>query len=204
MPAFGGLTMSARCPLPSGLTRLISRWLRFFGSVSRLMSSSGWTGRQVGEDRPAASGLGVDAVDRVDAQHAPVLLALARGTHGAGDAVADPQPEAADLARRDVHVVRAGQQAVAAHEPEALVDDVEDAGGVGVAGSLGLALEDLVDQLVPAIGAGGVDLELAPDLAELGDTHLAEVADVEVVPLAGSFEFLLLLVLRDGSTHGGL
>ena len=93
---------------------------------------------------------------------------------------------------------------MAAHEAEALVDDVEDAGGVGMAGALGLALEDLVDQLVLAIGADGVDLELAPDLAELGDTHLAEVADIEVVPLAGSFEFLLLLVLRDGSTHGGL
>jgi len=92
---------------------------------------------------------------------------------------------------------------VAAHEPEAFVDDVENAGGVGVAGSLGLSLEDLVDQLLPAIGAGSVDLELAPDLAELGDTHLTEVADVEVVPLASSFDFLLLLELRDGSAHGG-
>jgi len=30
-----------------------------------------------------------------------------------------------------------------------------------------------------------------------------EVADIEVVPLASSFEFLLLLELRDRSTHGG-
>ena len=36
------------------------------------------------------------------------------------------------------------------------------------------------------------------DLAELGDAHLAEVADLEVVPLAGGFEFLLLLELGDG------
>ena len=40
----GSLTIRARWPLPSGLTRLIRRWLRFFGSVSRLSSSIGWIG----------------------------------------------------------------------------------------------------------------------------------------------------------------
>ncbi len=53
---------------------------------------------QVAEDRAATGRLGVHAVDRVDAEHAPVLLGLARGAHGAGDAIADPQAEAADLA----------------------------------------------------------------------------------------------------------
>ena len=116
---------------------------------------------QVAEDRAAAGGLGVDAVDRVDAEHAPVLLGLARGADGAGDAVADAQAEAADLAGADVDVVRAGQQAVAAHEAEALVDDVEDAGGVVVAGALGLALEDPVDEVVLALAGVGVELEVA-------------------------------------------
>jgi hypothetical protein len=41
LPAFGGLTIRARWPFPIGLTRLIIRWLRFFGSLSRLISSSG-------------------------------------------------------------------------------------------------------------------------------------------------------------------
>ena len=151
MPAFGGLTMRARWPLPIGLTRLISRWLRFFGSRLEVDQLVRVDRGQVAEDRPAAGGLGVDAVDRVDAEHAPVLLGLARRADGAGDAVADAQAEAADLAGADVDVVGAGQQAVAAHEAEALVDDVEDAGGVGVAGALGLALEDPVDEVVLAL-----------------------------------------------------
>ena len=152
MPAFGGLTIRARWPLPIGSTRLISRWLRFFGSVSRLISSSGMDRGQVAEDRAAAGRLGVDAVDGIDPEHAPVLLAFARGADRAGDAVADAEAEAADLARADVDVVRAGQQPVAAQEAEALVDDVEDAARVGVAGALGLALEDLVDEVVLALG----------------------------------------------------
>ena len=161
LPAFGGLTMSARWPLPSGFTRLMSRWLRFLGSVSRLISTSGWTGCQVAEDGPAAGGLGIDAVDGVDPEHAPVLLRLARGADGAGDAIADAEAEAADLAGADVDVVGAGQQAVAAHEAEAFVDDVEDAAGVGVARALGLALQDLVDEVVLALAGLGVELELA-------------------------------------------
>jgi hypothetical protein len=87
---------------------------------------------------------------------------------------------------------------MAAHEPEALVDDVEDAGRVIVSGALGLALEDPIDELVLAFAGGGVELELATDRAELGDAHLAEVADVEVVALAGGLELLLLLEFGDG------
>ena len=116
---------------------------------------------QVAEDRPASGRLGIDAVDAVDPEHAPVLLRLARGADGAGDAVADAQAEPADLAGADVDVLRAGQQAVAAHEAEALVDDVEDAGRVGVAGALGLALEDALDELVLALSAFGLELEVA-------------------------------------------
>ncbi len=198
MPAFGGLTMRARWPLPIGLTRLISRWLRFLGSVSRLIRTSGWTGVRSPKTGRRAGGLGVDAVDRVDPEHAPVLLGLARGADGARHAVADAQAEAADLARADVDVVRARQQAVAAEEAEALVDDVEDAAGVVVAGALGLALQDEVDEDVLALAAGGVELEVARDLAELRHAHLAEVGDLEVVALARGLELLLLLVFGDG------
>ena len=95
--------------------------------------------RQVVEERPAAGGVRVDAVDAVDADEAPELLALARRAHRAGDAVADAKAEPADLARGDVDVVVARQQAVAAHEAVALVHDVEDAEGVVEPGALGLA-----------------------------------------------------------------
>ena len=87
---------------------------------------------------------------------------------------------------------------MAAQEAEALVDDVEDAGRVVVAGALGLALEDEVDEDVLALAGVGVDFEVARDLAELRHAHLAEVGDLEVVPLAGGFELLLLFEFGDG------
>ena len=93
------------------------------------------------------------------------------------------------------------------HEAEAFVDDVEDAAGVVVAGALGLAAQDLVDQVVLAFGGDRLELELSGDLAELGDAHLAEVGDLEVVPLAGGFDLQLLFVFGDrgaaAATYGG-
>ena len=160
--------------------------------------------RQIGEDRAATGGVGVDPVDAVDPKHAPVLLGLARGAHGAGDAVTDAQTEAADLARADVDVLGAGQQAMSAHEPEAFVHDVEDATGVVVPGALGLALQDAIDELVLAVAGRGVELEIAADLAELGDAHIAQVADLEIVAFAGGLDLLLLLVLADGGAVGRL
>jgi len=83
---------------------------------------------------------------------------------------------------------------VAAHEAVALIDDIEDAGGVVEAGALRLALEDLVDEVVLAVVRARIELEVAPDLAQLRDAHLAQVRDVEVVPLAGGLELLHLVV----------
>ena len=158
--------------------------------------------RQVAEVGPAAGDVAIDAVDRVDAEQAPVLLRLARRADGAGDAVADAQAEAAHLAGVDVDVLGAGQQAVAAHEAVALVDDVEDAGGVVETGVARSGAGGSGRPGRPCAVGSGVDLELAADLAQLGDAHLAEVADIEVVALAGSFELLQLVVLRDRQTGG--
>jgi hypothetical protein len=95
---------------------------------------------------------------------------------------------------------------MATEEAEALVDDVEDAGRVVVAGALGLALEDEVDEDVLALAALGLDFEVAGDLAELRHAHLAEIGDLEIVPLTGGFELLLLFEFRDRratATDGG-
>jgi hypothetical protein len=46
-----------------------------------------------------------------------------------------------------------------------------------VAGILGLALEDPVDEVVLALAGAGIELELATDLAELVDAHLLEITD---------------------------
>src|SRR5205085_7672681 len=122
---------------------------------------------------------GVHAVERVDAEHAQGRLRRPGGADRAADPRADPQAEATDLARADIHVVRARQEAVAAHEAEALVDDVEDAARVGVAGPLRLTLEDPLDEVVLALLAARLELEVLADRAELVDAHLAEVGHVE-------------------------
>ena len=165
MPAFGGLTMRARWPLPIGFTRLTRRWLRFFGSVSRLMQHVRVDRGQVAEERPARGPCSVSTPLTESTRSRPQYFSASRGARTApDDAVADAQAEAADLARGDVDVLRARQQAVTAHEAEALVDDVEDAGGVVVAGALGLALEDAVDEVVAAFVGIGLELEVPADL----------------------------------------
>ena len=158
MPALGGLTISARWPLPERVDEVdepLAQVLRVRLEVDQLDRVDR---RQVPEVRAAAGGVGVDAVDAVDADQAPELLALARRADGAGDAVADAEAEAAHLARRDVDVVGAGQQAVAAHEAVAVVHDVEDAEGIVQPGTLGLRLEDLVDEIVAAVRRGDVSI----------------------------------------------
>ena len=93
---------------------------------------------------------------------------------------------------------------MAPHEAEAFIDDVEDAARVSVAGALGLALEDPLDEIVLALLGAGLELQVAADGAKLVDRHLAQVGDVQVVPLAGGFELLLLLVIGDGGAGGHL
>ncbi len=80
-----------------------------------------------------------------------------------------------------------------AHEPEALIDDVEDAARVVVARALRLALQDLVDEDVLALRTGGIEFEVARDLAEFRHAHFAKVGDLEIVTLARSLDLLLLL-----------
>ena len=66
-------------------------------------------------------------------------------------------------------------------------------GRVGVAGSLGLALEDPIDEVVLALAdAAASSSSSRPTGAQLGDAHRAEVADVEVVALARGFELRAL------------
>ncbi len=87
---------------------------------------------------------------------------------------------------------------MATHEAVALIDDVEDARGVGMAGTLGLGLEDSIDEVVLPIGAPGLHLQVAADLAELRDTHLQEIGHVEVIALARGLEFLHFVEFADG------
>ncbi len=139
--------------------------------------------RQVPELGSAASRLGVDAVDPVDADHAPVLLALTRRPYRATDPIADTQAEATDLGGRNVNVIRRRHQAVAAHESKPILDNVEDAGGVGVTRELALTDQNLVDEIF--LGGGAIlHLQVVPDGLELVDAHPAQLVDVEVARVA--------------------
>ena len=138
----------------------------------------GVDGRQGIEVRPALGGLGIDAVDRLDAQQAPVLLAFLGRAADARHAVAGAQAEAAHLAGADVDVVRAGHEAATAHEAEAILDDVQDAGGELLAAALDLALEDPLDEGVLAHVVGARDLQVAADLDQLADVLALQLIDV--------------------------
>ena len=142
--------------------------------------------REIAEMRTPAGRVRVDAVHRVDAEQAPVLLALARGAHRSVDAITDPQPEAADLAAADVDVLGPWHQPVAAEEAVALVHHVEDPGPVVLPQPLGLALEDPVDEVVAPVGGDGLDVELGGGRAQLGRAHLLQLgcADLRAVSRA--------------------
>ena len=123
--------------------------------------------RQLVEVGPPPGGLRVDAVDRLDAQHAEELLVVLRRPHVAGDAVPGAQPEAPDLRLRDVDVLLARQQPLAAQEAEAVLDDLEDPLAVDVALLLGLGLQDAVDEVVALVARVAGDAERARDLLQL-------------------------------------
>jgi len=112
---------------------------------------------------------------------------------------ADPQPKAADLAGRDVDVILARHQAVAAHEAETLVDDVENPGGVGVAGQLALPDQDAIDELFPCRWARPPSRGSRADGLELVDVHLAELGDVELAAVA----LLVFVIIAHGRAAGG-
>ena len=62
---------------------------------------------------------------------------------------------------------------------------------------LSLALEDALDEIVLAFLGARLELEVATNLTQLVDAHVAEVGDVEIVPLAGGLELEILLVFGD-------
>ena len=112
LPALGGDTIRPRWPLPIGEIRSMIRAVMLVGSSasSRRELLVGEQRREVLEAGRRLRLVGVDAVDRVDAQQRRVLLVAAGRTALALDVVALAQPELADLLDRHVHVVlgRAG------------------------------------------------------------------------------------------------
>ncbi len=144
LPALGGATMRARCPLPSGMTRSMTRVIRQVRLGLQPQPLLREERGQVVEVGAAARIAGVAPVDGVDPHQrvVPILpvaaaavvvtvivtvvrLLLAR-SGGADDLVAAPQPVLPHEGRCDVDVVLA--RGVAAGAQECVVaDDVDDA-----------------------------------------------------------------------------
>ena len=160
---------------------------------------------QVAEDRPPRGRESMSTPLTESTRRRPQYFSASRGARTA-PATRSPmrRPKRRTWLERDVDVLRARQEAVAAHEAEAFVDDVEDAAGEVEAGPFRLALEDAVGDVVAALLGARLELEVAGDLPELGDAHLAQVGDLEVVPVAGGLDLLLLVVLRHRAPDGAL
>ena len=213
LPVRGGATIRPRWPLPIGVTRSMTRMLISVGVGLQHEPLVGVQRRQVVEDDLLRQHVGVLVVDRLDAQQGEVALVLLGRADLAGDDGAGAQAEAADLAGRDVDVVRAGQVVVvgAAQEAEAVGQDFERALAEHQAVLLDALLEDLEDQvLLLQPGVVGEPLVLG-DLEELRHGHLLQLGDVRaaaldlLVAVVGlGVEADMFLVVEAGIASGGL
>ena len=131
LPAFGGRHDQAALALADRRDDVDDARGQVGRARSRAAAApSGSSGVSFVELQALAGGLGVGAVDGVDAHHRVELLlalALAGLAHLADDRVAAAQAVLADHRQRHVDVVGAGQVAGGAHE-RVVVEHVEDAG----------------------------------------------------------------------------
>ena len=148
LPAFGGETMRPRWPRPMGAMRLMMRCESLSDAVSMSMSSSGKTAVSCSKCGRRLATSGLEAVDRLDALDAVVLLGVLGRAHRAGDVVAGAQAEAAHVGLGDVDVVDARKVVLAAQEAvAAFVEDLEHAGAEDLAFALCLIGEDVIDEV---------------------------------------------------------
>src|SRR5690606_27561984 len=120
------------------------------------------------------------AVDGVHHRQGEVALAVLGPADAAGQVVAGTQVEAADLAGRDVGVVRAGQVAGlgAAQEAVAVRQDLQHAVGLHALAVAGEHLQQGEDHVLLArAGHALVDVQLLGDLQQLVCGHALEVAE---------------------------
>ncbi len=142
--------------------------------------------REVVEEDLGLVLLGRLAVDGVHLEQGEVALAVLGLTHRAAHRVAGPQVEAADLRRGHIDVVGSGEvgevrtpqeaEAVGQHLQRAVAADLHLL--LGLLGRLGLGLEDGEDQVLLLHGAGGLDVEVARQLGQLGHLQVLQLGDV--------------------------
>ena len=113
--------------------------------------------------------LGLFEIDRVDLEQREVALAFLRAADMTVDRVAGAQAEAADLRRRDVDVIRAGQVVVigGAQEAEAVGQGLEDAVAVDFTFVGCGVLQEREDEVLASHAADAFDVQLRAHMNEL-------------------------------------
>ena len=142
----------------------------------------GIEGGEVVEENLVARLLGRLEVDGLDLDQGKILLALVRRANVAADRVAGLEVEFANLRRRDVNIVGAGQIVVVGRAQEAVAvgQNLQHALGKDVAFFFALRLKDLEDQILFAKAAGAWNLQGARDAAQFGDVLFFEFSDGHV------------------------
>ena len=163
--------------------------------------------RQVVEEDLVARFLRRFEVDGVDLDEREIAFAFLGRADLAGDGIAGAQIEAADLRRRNIHVVRAGQIIVLgrAQEAETVGQAFQHAFGEDQAALLGLRLQDLENQLLFAQSGGAGDVQILGDLVEVLDAHVLELHQIERAVLwIGLRRTCAAVALAPAGLSGGL
>src|SRR5262245_9859586 len=147
--------------------------------------------RQIVEMDLVALLLGVVEIDSVHFEEREIALALFRASDLAFDRVAGAQPEAADLRRRDVDVVGAGEiiRVGRAQKAEAVLQHLDHAGPGDVDITGGQLLQNREHELLLAHGARVLDGDLLGEAQELRRRFGLKVLQ---------FHFLHALLLQTG------
>ena len=137
--------------------------------------------REVVEMRLVLRLVRVFAVHGLDLEQREELLLFLGRPDLAGDQVAGLQIEPADLRRRNVNVLRAGQviETLRTQEAEAFRQHFEHALGKQHAGALGIFLEDVENDLVLAHRAEILHAQFLGHLVQLAHLHRLQLGDVE-------------------------
>ena len=145
-----------------------------------LQPLGGMQRREVLEQHLAARALGRIVVDLADLEQREVALAVLRRADQAGNRIAGAQIEAADLAGRDVNVVRTREIARVggAQEAEAVLQNLQHAVAVDILALAGMRLEDAEDDVLLARAAHVLEAHGLGQLDEVADRALLELRQI--------------------------
>ncbi len=119
-------------------------------------------------------------VDRINLQQGKVALAVFWRANLAGNGITGTQVETADLAGRDVDVVRAGQigRVSRAKEAEAVLQNLQNAVTENVFTALGVLFQDAENHILFSRSAHVLEAHLVGDFQQFGNRFLFEVGQV--------------------------